>query len=148
VSAEGGWIMLLGAGEMTYKSDSVQSVGPSTNSTSTSPPFHTSFDKSLVLYSIMKLVEHTPSLEDVSDAIDEGDFALINRAHIAFQCRDSSCRLYHTVNQLKGKPAWDESSKFDTEKDKTKFRQYEDACDRVKNFYKEQHGARLCLIDE
>jgi hypothetical protein len=139
--------MLLGAGEMTYKSDSVQSVGPSTNSTSTSPPFHTSFDKSLALYSIMKLVEHTPSLEDVSDAIDEGDFALINRAHIP-----SNVVTHHvgfiTVNQLKGKPAWDESSKFDTEKDKTKFRQYEDACDRVKNFYKEQHGARLCLIDK
>lgn len=30
-------------------------------------------------------------------------------------------------------------SEFDTEKDKTQFRQYEDACDRVKNFYKEQH---------
>ncbi|KZL81516.1 inositol oxygenase [Colletotrichum incanum] len=32
-----------------------------------------------------------------------------------------------------------EESKFDQEKDKTAFRQYEDACDRVKNFYKEQH---------
>ncbi|KAH0440891.1 inositol oxygenase [Colletotrichum camelliae] len=32
-----------------------------------------------------------------------------------------------------------EDSKFDSEKDKTAFRQYEDACDRVKNFYKEQH---------
>ncbi|KIM98465.1 hypothetical protein OIDMADRAFT_56825 [Oidiodendron maius Zn] len=30
-------------------------------------------------------------------------------------------------------------SQFDSEKDKTKFRQYEDACDRVKNFYREQH---------
>lgn len=26
-------------------------------------------------------------------------------------------------------------------KDKTQFRQYEEACDRVKLFYKEQHGA-------
>ncbi|GLB05196.1 hypothetical protein AtubIFM57258_011232 [Aspergillus tubingensis] len=32
-----------------------------------------------------------------------------------------------------------EESEFDKSKDKTKFRQYEDACDRVKNFYKEQH---------
>ncbi|RDW73069.1 putative inositol oxygenase [Coleophoma cylindrospora] len=32
-----------------------------------------------------------------------------------------------------------EKSKFDAEKDKTQFRQYEDACDRVKNFYREQH---------
>jgi inositol oxygenase len=30
-------------------------------------------------------------------------------------------------------------SEFDSEKDKTQFRQYEDACDRVKNFYREQH---------
>jgi inositol oxygenase len=30
-------------------------------------------------------------------------------------------------------------SQFESEKDKTKFRQYEDACDRVKNFYREQH---------
>ena len=31
-------------------------------------------------------------------------------------------------------------SQFDAEKDKTQFRQYEDACDRVKNFYLEQHS--------
>ena len=30
-------------------------------------------------------------------------------------------------------------SKFDSEKDKTQFRQFEDASDRVKNFYLEQH---------
>lgn len=34
---------------------------------------------------------------------------------------------------------YDDASQFDMEKDKTNFRQYEDACDRVKNFYKEQH---------
>ncbi|KAK4944507.1 hypothetical protein LTR10_016181 [Elasticomyces elasticus] len=33
----------------------------------------------------------------------------------------------------------DGHSRFDAEKDKTQFRQYENACDRVKNFYKEQH---------
>jgi len=32
-----------------------------------------------------------------------------------------------------------EQSEFDAEKDKTQFRQYEEACDRVKNFYREQH---------
>jgi len=32
-----------------------------------------------------------------------------------------------------------EASEFDAEKDKTQFRQYEAACDRVKNFYREQH---------
>lgn len=32
-----------------------------------------------------------------------------------------------------------EKSQFDAEKDKAQFRQYEEACDRVKNFYREQH---------
>jgi inositol oxygenase len=32
-----------------------------------------------------------------------------------------------------------EKSEFDVDKDKTKFRQYEEACDRVKGFYREQH---------
>lgn len=43
------------------------------------------------------------------------------------------------VNVLKAK-IWDSQSEFDSTKDKTAFRQYETACDRVKNFYKEQHG--------
>ncbi|TAQ90480.1 hypothetical protein B7494_g1176 [Chlorociboria aeruginascens] len=32
-----------------------------------------------------------------------------------------------------------DASEFDAEKDKTQFRQYEEACDRVKSFYREQH---------
>ena len=44
------------------------------------------------------------------------------------------------MNKLKTSRAWDEASKFDAEKDKAQFRLYEDACDRVKTFYKEQHG--------
>ncbi|KAL3423507.1 hypothetical protein PVAG01_05254 [Phlyctema vagabunda] len=43
------------------------------------------------------------------------------------------------ANMKKEKEALAEKSKFDAEKDKTQFRQYEDACDRVKNFYREQH---------
>lgn len=35
------------------------------------------------------------------------------------------------VNKIK----YDEASTFDAGKDKAKFRQYDDACDRVKNFY-------------
>lgn len=62
------------------------------------------------------------ALEEISDAIDE-------------------------VNVLKDKhsakkqqvPAYDEASQFDAAKDKTQFRQYESACDRVRNFYREQH---------
>jgi hypothetical protein len=41
---------------------------------------------------------------------------------------------------------WDDESEFDAEKNKAHFRQYEDACDRVKNFYKEQHGTDACLV--
>ncbi|TQV93816.1 hypothetical protein V2A60_004021 [Cordyceps javanica] len=51
------------------------------------------------------------ALEDMSDAIDD-------------------------VNTIK----YDSASQFDTAKDKTTFRQYETACDRVKNFYREQHA--------
>lgn len=56
--------------------------------------------------------------------------------------------LIDQVNVLKGKQVektasqiqYDEESKFDASKDKDNFRQYEAACDRVKNFYAEQHA--------
>ncbi|TPX14032.1 uncharacterized protein E0L32_000426 [Thyridium curvatum] len=56
------------------------------------------------------------ALEAISDAVDE-------------------------VNYIKGKKAalYDDKSNFDSEKDKTQFRQYDQACDRVKSFYREQH---------
>jgi inositol oxygenase len=44
------------------------------------------------------------------------------------------------VNVLKGK-LWNDKSKFDDSKDKSTFRDYKSACDRVKNFYREQHRA-------
>ena len=46
---------------------------------------------------------------------------------------------FPTVNVLKGN-LWNSESEFDQEKDKTQFRDYDAACDRVKNFYREQHG--------
>ena len=36
---------------------------------------------------------------------------------------------------------WDDKSEFDEAKDKSQFRDYDAACDRVKAFYKEQHGS-------
>ncbi|CCL99215.1 uncharacterized protein FIBRA_01230 [Fibroporia radiculosa] len=57
------------------------------------------------------------ALETVSDAVDE-------------------------VNKFKGtvsNDTWNAASEFDADKNKAAFRQYEDACDRVKNFYREQH---------
>lgn len=44
-----------------------------------------------------------------------------------------------SVNVLKGKLC-DEGSEFIATKDKNSFRQYDSACERVKAFYKEQHG--------
>jgi len=39
------------------------------------------------------------------------------------------------VLKLKQQGGYDDESKFDAEKDKDNFRRYEEACDRVKNFY-------------
>ncbi|EFQ33804.1 hypothetical protein CGRA01v4_12368 [Colletotrichum graminicola] len=47
--------------------------------------------------------------------------------------------LKDQVNKQQQQEDFYGESKFDQEKDKTAFRQYEDACDRVKSFYKEQH---------
>lgn len=63
------------------------------------------------------------ALEEMSDAIDEVNILKVNMKK-AQEAQEKG--LY-------------EESEFDKEKDKTGFRQYEDACDRVKNFYKEQH---------
>ncbi|TVY59401.1 Inositol oxygenase 1 [Lachnellula cervina] len=42
-------------------------------------------------------------------------------------------------SEMKRERGMHESSVFDAEKDKAQFRQYEDACDRVKALYREQH---------
>lgn len=61
-------------------------------------------------------------------------------------CQTNVCMVHTSVNKLKTKAkVWDDASTFDAEKDKTQFRQYESACDRVKNFYKEQHGKSNCI---
>ncbi|THH09664.1 hypothetical protein EW145_g1852 [Phellinidium pouzarii] len=52
---------------------------------------------------------------------------------------DETSDTIDKVNALKGPLDWNSESQFDTQKDKMMFRQYEEACDRVKSFYKEQH---------
>ncbi|KAL0576103.1 hypothetical protein V5O48_005877 [Marasmius crinis-equi] len=52
---------------------------------------------------------------------------------------DATSDAIDEVNVLKG-TLWNEESEFDKEKDKAQFRDYDSACDRVKNFYREQHG--------
>ncbi|KAF2721015.1 DUF706-domain-containing protein, partial [Polychaeton citri CBS 116435] len=66
------------------------------------------------------------ALEATSDAIDE-----VNVLKAALKVKEGTA--------TKEEADIYEQSKFDAEKDKTQFRQYEDACDRVKNFYREQH---------
>ncbi len=66
------------------------------------------------------------ALEETSDAIDE-----VNVLKAAMRVKNG--------NASQEEVDLHEKSKFDTEKDKTQFRQYEEACDRVKNFYREQH---------
>jgi inositol oxygenase len=56
------------------------------------------------------------------------------------------------VLKLKNGHAFDKASEFDVSKEKDNFRQYEDACDRVKGFYAVSaaptpHGASLLLED-
>ena len=83
----------------------------------------------------MRLVDDGRAFDAISDAVDEcapGSVA---------SPLSSSLTHRHAVNKLKGQnKKWDDKSEFDAEKDKNSFRQYEEACDRVKNFYREQHG--------
>lgn len=75
-------------------------------------------------------------LEQTSDAIDEGG----ERPSLSWLVLQSLTPiLLFVVNQLKG-CLWDSQAEFSKEKDTTAFRQYADACDRVKSFYQEQHG--------
>ena len=73
-------------------------------------------------------------LDATSDAIDEGQKIAF---HLIMSIALTSSFL--SVNVLKGK-MWDDKPEFVESKDKSQFRDYDSACDRVKNFYKEQHG--------
>lgn len=80
------------------------------------------YDDKDVSVPVVSATKSGRTLEDISDAIDEVNVLKDQSANTA------------TTN-----PSYNEQSKFDQEKDKTQFRQYDDACDRVKNFYREQH---------
>ena len=66
------------------------------------------------------------ALEATSDAIDE-----VNVLKAALKVKNGTATQADVDTY--------EQSQFDSQKDKTNFRQYEDACDRVKDFYHEQH---------
>ncbi|WWC64229.1 uncharacterized protein I303_106838 [Kwoniella dejecticola CBS 10117] len=76
------------------------------------------------------------SLDEISDQIDEVN--LLNLKKVAAQKLKDQGKN-DTQIQAALEAEFDGESKFDSEKDKSGFRQYENACDRVKNFYAEQH---------
>src|SRR5580704_6969508 len=77
------------------------------------------------------LISSGRDLDSTSDAVDDGELPHALRWHATHSSQ---------VNVLKGK-LWNEEADVDPTKDKSEFRQYETACDRVKAFYREQHGA-------
>lgn len=76
-------------------------------------------------------------LEIIGDAIDEGVWP-------GFPLNDIISLMSFIVNIIKGSE-WNAESEFDNSVDKTQFRNYDEACERVKAFYKEQHGKFLLL---
>ena len=66
------------------------------------------------------------ALEEISDSIDQVNIL------------KAKLKVGNGTGIQKGKDIYEESQWY-AEKDKTQFRQYEEACDRVKNFYREQH---------
>ena len=81
-------------------------------------------------------------LDETSDLIDEGQSP---RLLIYGSCvlTDPLLPTIRIVNVMKGEPPLDWAAEVNVEatKDKAEFRNYDDACERVKAFYKEQHGA-------
>lgn len=70
------------------------------------------------------------ALESTSDAIDE-----VNVLKAALRKQQSQQQPPSPADEI----SIYTESQFDSEKDKTQFRQYETACSRVQNFYLEQH---------
>lgn len=69
-----------------------------------------------------------PALEELSDNIDT-----VNVLKAALKASTAAKQQQQSEKVISDKSEWE------AEKDKTQFRQYESACDRVRNFYKEQH---------
>lgn len=99
----------------------------------------------------MPSVAEAKTFDVISDAVDEGTPSA--SLPVVFLTHTSSV-VSRAVNVLKAKfnngaahtkatTSWDDESVFDKGKEKRVFRQYDDACDRVKEFYREQHGTRL-----
>jgi inositol oxygenase len=78
------------------------------------------------------------AFDEISDAVDTG-------MSIFYPLSRWLIHSGAPVNVLKGK-LWDSQAEFVVDKDKTLFRQYETACDRVKAVYKEQHGMTTSLF--
>lgn len=73
----------------------------------------------------MPSVAEAKAFDVVADAVDEVNVL--------------KGKVSHGAAHAKSTPSWDDESLFDKTKEKTVFRQYDEACDRVKQFYREQH---------
>lgn len=78
-------------------------------------------------------------LESVSDAIDDGisTYLYVNKGPFRWH--------WIVVNILKG-AGWNEKSGFDENQSQQNFRDYDGACDRVKNFYRQQHSMKFIFL--
>ncbi|CAK7244172.1 MAG: hypothetical protein STHCBS139747_005707 [Sporothrix thermara] len=86
------------------------------------------YDDKDVSVPAVRVTKSGRALEDMSDAIDEVNVL-----------KDQSTSTSTSTSMSTATTSYDDESRFDQDKDKTQFRQYDDACDRVKNFYREQH---------
>lgn len=71
------------------------------------------------------------ALEAISDAVDSVN---ILKATVVQEQKKKK------QQQQQEEEAFDAESRFDADKDKSSFRRYDEACDRVKSFYAEQHA--------
>ncbi|CAI6259519.1 unnamed protein product [Periconia digitata] len=74
------------------------------------------------------------ALEETSDLIDA-----VNVLKASLKAQSTSTPPQTEVPQQEPEQDIYTASKFDSQKEKSNFRQYETACDRVRNFYTEQH---------
>lgn len=99
----------------------------------------------------MPSVVEARAFDSTSDAVDEGMLSL-RLVPVPVAVVSDASAFFCAVNLLKDRfgngtaqtvaTAWGDDSAFDKAKQKSIFRQYDEACDRVKRFYCEQHGTR------
>jgi len=80
------------------------------------------------------------TLDALSDAIDQVNVLKAKAAHKRAALAAAAASS--------DSPTFDGQSTFDTDKDKAAFRQYHDACARIKDFYAEQHAKQTVAYNQ